>query len=107
MLVYKAIDRLPSQLGMKKLKRASVIWADGNNLKDPGGWSGYVIIAESHISIHTFPKIGFASIDVYTCKNELDKDFVMGWFRNIFEFEDFEDNLLIRGKRFPFNRLKN
>lgn len=33
----------------------------------PQGVSGVVIIAESHISIHTWPEYNFAAVDVFTC----------------------------------------
>jgi len=33
----------------------------------PHGATGVVLIAESHISIHTWPELGIATIDVYTC----------------------------------------
>ncbi len=33
----------------------------------PQGVSGVVVISESHLSIHTFPEQGYASIDVFTC----------------------------------------
>ncbi|WRU97667.1 adenosylmethionine decarboxylase [Priestia filamentosa] len=33
----------------------------------PQGVSGVVIISESHLTIHSFPEHGYASIDVYTC----------------------------------------
>jgi len=33
----------------------------------PQGISGVVIIAESHISIHTWPEYCFAAVDVFTC----------------------------------------
>jgi len=33
----------------------------------PQGISGVVIIAESHISIHTWPEYNFAAVDVFTC----------------------------------------
>jgi len=33
----------------------------------PQGVSGVVIIAESHISIHTWPEHSFAAVDVFTC----------------------------------------
>jgi S-adenosylmethionine decarboxylase len=33
----------------------------------PQGISGVVIIAESHLSIHTWPEYGFAAVDVFTC----------------------------------------
>ncbi|WP_075982532.1 adenosylmethionine decarboxylase [Bacillus massilinigeriensis] len=35
----------------------------------PQGVSGVVIISESHLTIHSFPEHGYASIDVYTCGN--------------------------------------
>lgn len=33
----------------------------------PQGVSGVVIISESHLTIHSFPEHGYASVDVYTC----------------------------------------
>ncbi|MEE8121447.1 MAG: adenosylmethionine decarboxylase [Anaerolineales bacterium] len=33
----------------------------------PIGVSGVVLIAESHISIHTWPERGFAAADIFTC----------------------------------------
>lgn len=33
----------------------------------PQGVSGVVVIAESHISIHTWPENGYAALDIYTC----------------------------------------
>ena len=33
----------------------------------PHGISGVVIIAESHVSIHTWPEYGYAAVDVFTC----------------------------------------
>jgi len=32
------------------------------------GYSSFVMIAESHISIHTFPELRYASFDCYSCK---------------------------------------
>ena len=33
----------------------------------PQGVSGVVIISGSHLTIHSFPEHGYASVDVYTC----------------------------------------
>jgi S-adenosylmethionine decarboxylase proenzyme len=33
----------------------------------PQGVSGVVIIAESHLSIHTWPEHGYAAVDIFTC----------------------------------------
>lgn len=35
----------------------------------PQGISGVAVIAESHISIHTWPEYGYAAVDVFTCGN--------------------------------------
>jgi len=34
---------------------------------NPFGISGMVVIAESHLSIHTWPEYGFAALDIFTC----------------------------------------
>ncbi len=34
---------------------------------NPWGVSGAVIVAESHLTIHTWPEYGFASADFFTC----------------------------------------
>ena len=37
----------------------------------PIGISGFAIISESHISVHTWPEYGFAAIDVFSCNKDL------------------------------------
>ena len=36
---------------------------------EEGGGSGVLVLAESHISIHTWPERGYAAFDVFTCGN--------------------------------------
>lgn len=38
----------------------------------PHGVSGVVIISESHLTIHSFPEHGYASVDVFTCGDRID-----------------------------------
>jgi len=38
----------------------------------PLGVSGVVVISESHLTIHSFPEHGYASVDVYTCGDRID-----------------------------------
>jgi S-adenosylmethionine decarboxylase len=33
----------------------------------PQGVSGSVVIAESHLSVHTWPENGYVAVDIYTC----------------------------------------
>ncbi|MEW6605967.1 MAG: adenosylmethionine decarboxylase [bacterium] len=37
----------------------------------PQGVSAIVIIAESHLSIHTWPEYGYAGCDIFACANSL------------------------------------
>lgn len=99
-LVFKILDRLPTEMGMKKIITPYVVRCPGNNKKDPGGISGFVMIAESHISIHTFPRRRFVSIDLYTCQNAMDHHKALNLFRSAFELEDMEINIIRRGKKF-------
>lgn len=38
----------------------------------PHGVSGVVVIAESHLAIHTWPEYGYAAVDLFTCGDECD-----------------------------------
>mgnify|MGYP001584707547 CR=1 FL=1 len=79
------LSDLTKKLGMKMLSKPMVVSAPGNWAKDPGGWSGVVIIAESHISVHTFPKRCFMSADVYSCRNGLDVQKIITYFTKTFK----------------------
>lgn len=37
----------------------------------PQGVSGVVVISESHLSIHTWPELGYAAVDVFTCGDKV------------------------------------
>ena len=40
----------------------------------PHGVSGVILIAESHISIHTWPESQFAAVDIFTCGEDMRPD---------------------------------
>ncbi len=104
-IIWQALFDLPEKIGMKKLSMPQVFFAPPLNKKDSGGYSGYVIINESHISCHTFPYRFFVSIDVYTCSNEMDKDFIISFFKKTFQLKEVEINFIKRGTRFPSQDL--
>jgi S-adenosylmethionine decarboxylase len=45
----------------------AVVLGESFHRFSPQGVSGVVIIAESHLSIHTWPEYGYAAVDVFTC----------------------------------------
>ena len=75
-------------------------WAFGFGFNYVDGWSGFVVIAESHISIHTFPTNGFLSADVYTCKNGMDTEFILNYFKENFDLKEIEHNFIKRGTKY-------
>lgn len=105
-LVLNCLNELPELLNMNKLAEPVVYFAEGNGEKDPGGWSGFVVIAESHISIHTFPGRGFLSADAYTCKNGMDTDFIVNYLKEKFEIRETETNFIKRGTLYPSMNLE-
>ena len=100
-LMQKILLELPEKMGMERMTEPVVKYAEPRNIKDGGGYSGFVMIVESHISIHTFPKKKFVSIDAYTCKDELDKERIEKYFRDAYELQEAEVQFFKRGLKFP------
>lgn len=64
----------------------------------PMGVSGVVIISESHLTIHSFPEHGYASIDVYTCGDRIDPNVAAMYISNQLEAAKIESVNLVRGE---------
>jgi len=65
--IYAFLDKAPARIGMTKIMPPYVFRYHGKVPED-WGLSGFVLIAESHISIHTFPDRGYLSLDIFSCK---------------------------------------
>jgi S-adenosylmethionine decarboxylase len=99
--VRSSLIDLCAFLGMKPLKRTHIVSAPDNQIKDPGGWSAFLVVAESHLSIHTFPRRHFLSADVYTCRNGIDAKSVSDFFTETFRLGEVETNFIRRGLKYP------
>ena len=66
--VYRFLDEYPDAIGMNKIIPPQVYTYHGKTPED-WGVSGFVIIAESHISVHTFPDRQYVNIDIFSCKD--------------------------------------
>ena len=60
------------------------------------GVSGVAILAESHISIHTWPERNFAAIDVFMC-GSTNPDVCLDIFKERFNTDKIKVNSLLRG----------
>ena len=67
-LVFRFLDEYPDAIGMTKIVLPQVYTYHGKTPED-WGVSGFVLIAESHISIHTFPDRQYVNIDIFSCKS--------------------------------------
>ena len=66
-LIHGFLDEYPAAIGMTKIVPPKVYTYHGKTSED-WGVSGFVLIAESHISIHTFPDRRYINIDIFSCK---------------------------------------
>jgi S-adenosylmethionine decarboxylase len=97
--VSEVLDAYPAQLNMTKIMPPYVFTYKGT-VEDDWGVSGIVLIAESHISIHTFPDKQFVTLDIFSCR-EFDVDKAVAYFCDIFQPESYDKQLLMRGREFP------
>jgi len=99
------LDNIPNEMGMHKISQPQVVVAGPNNRKDPGGLSGFVMIAESHISFHTFANRGFVTIDVYTCQDRIDAEKLTKKFVQAFKISDYDEKVIQRGTKYPVENI--
>ena len=64
----------------------------------PQGVTGIVAIAESHISIHTWPEYGYAALDVFTCGDSIMPEKAAALIIQRLECKDPEVMKVLRGK---------
>lgn len=65
---------------------------------NPQGISGVVVISESHLTIHTFPEHGYASVDVYTCGETIDPNVAARAIAEYFQAETIDSIEIPRGQ---------
>ena len=85
----------PETISMNAISDPQVQEYHGSNPED-WGLSGFVRIAESHISFHTFPVKKFVNVDIFSCKN-FDVDMSIDLIRSQFKIGIIEHKVLSRG----------
>jgi S-adenosylmethionine decarboxylase len=94
-MIFRFLDEYPSQINMTKVAPPQVFRYTGSK-PDDWGVTGVVIIAESHISIHTFPERRYVNIDIFSCK-DFDHQRAVSELKERFQFDDMKTLLLPRG----------
>ena len=91
-------DRIEQIMQESALKCGATIVQSVFHRFNPHGVSGVVVIAESHLSIHTWPEYGYAAVDVFTCGDEIDPWIGVEHLREHLQAKRFDAFELKRGK---------
>lgn len=97
-LVTQALSELAGILNMTVVAPPRVERLDGSPFE--AGLSGVVLIAESHIALHTFPARGVLGMDLFSCR-EFDVQRAVSYLAQTFELGRYETHFNNRGREFP------
>jgi S-adenosylmethionine decarboxylase len=94
------LEAYPAKLDMTIIMPPKVLNYDGGEIPEDSGTSGFVIIAESHIAIHTFPEKGFFTLDIFSCK-PFNTEAAVKFICEYYEPGHYDLNIFERGREFP------
>ena len=94
-LVRDFLYQYPESLDMTRITEPTVLRYEAPKSED-SGVSGFVIIAESHISIHTFPRKDYINIDIFSCQ-PFDHERALADVKDLFDLAEVKTWLLERG----------
>ena len=63
----------------------------------PQGVSGVVIISESHLTIHTWPELGYATVDIFTCGDKINPWDACNYMTELFNAKNMTATEVKRG----------
>jgi len=86
---------LPKKFKMRPLSDA-VVKKVATDYYPNYGISGFIMLYESHISIHTWPEQGYAAIDVYSCKDFNEKP-VIKYLKKYWGCKKMKTRVVMRG----------
>jgi S-adenosylmethionine decarboxylase len=73
----------------------------------PQGVSGVVVISESHLAIHTWPELGYAAVDVFTCGDRVNPWDAVNYLKEFFGASDMDAKEVERGNLRPLSTAVN
>jgi S-adenosylmethionine decarboxylase proenzyme len=65
----------------------ATIVADVFHRFNPHGISGVVVIAESHVAIHSWPEHLCASVDIFSCSDKMSPEVIEDFLKDVFQAE--------------------
>jgi S-adenosylmethionine decarboxylase len=96
-LMRRVLDEYPSRIGMEKVSPVHLYDIETSNPLD-AGLSGFVVIAQSHVSLHAWPEYGEVDIDICSCK-EFSQEDAIAFAKEVFQTDDVEAHFVVRATR--------
>ncbi|GCE49344.1 S-adenosylmethionine decarboxylase [Thermosporothrix hazakensis] len=96
-LLRRVLTEYPDRVGMEKVSPVHLYDIETSNPLD-AGMSGFVVIAQSHISLHAWPEYGEVDIDICSCK-EFSQEDAIAYAKEIFQTDDVESHFVVRATR--------
>ncbi len=93
--IKKLLLELVKEVKMNAISKPLVIDHIANN-ESESGVTGTIILAESNITIHTYPNKNWFCLDIYSCK-EFEVSNIIDYLKNKLKMNKFEYKLLKRG----------
>lgn len=97
--VFDFLNDLPERIGMTKIVQPYVFPYEGLVPEDKG-ITGVVVIAESHITFHSFTEKDYFFFDIFSCK-PFDVERTQAMVLEAFGVQRFEAHHASRGRYFP------
>ncbi|MBU2550008.1 MAG: S-adenosylmethionine decarboxylase [Proteobacteria bacterium] len=94
-VIYHFLHDLPGAMEMTKIAPPYVFRFDAPDPKE-WGYTGVVIIAESHITIHTYPDKNYLAMDAFSCK-PFDSDLIRNTAVETFDILEPRVKIVSRG----------
>jgi S-adenosylmethionine decarboxylase len=96
-MIRRVLDEYPARVDMERVSPVHLYDIETSNPLD-AGLSGFVVIAQSHISLHAWPEYGEVDIDICSCK-EFSQEDAIAFAKEMFQTEDVETHFVVRGSR--------
>jgi S-adenosylmethionine decarboxylase len=96
-LVKSVLEEYPARVEMERVSPVHLYQIETSNPLD-AGLSGFVVIAQSHISLHAWPEYGEVDIDICSCK-EFSQEDAIAFAKQMFQTDDVEAHFVVRGTR--------
>ena len=96
-VLLQRVEPLRTMLLAATRESGATILADHFHQFEPQGVTGVVLLAESHLSVHTWPEEGLITVDIFTC-GAMDASLIVQRLRDALSPRREHLNTIMRGQ---------